>query len=224
VISDVAPGSLVHRSFDTVERLYNTERMNEPASDEVLMLRYKDGDLSAFEVIFEKHQQPLFSFVYRFCNNYHQAQDIVQDVFLRLIKMSRHYEPKAKFTTYLYTIAHNVCIDYHRRKKHRPNVSLSDSIDPENEMTIEDTMKDERANPQKEYQQKTFEQALHQAVEELPPDQREVFLLREQQNLAFDEIARIVGCLPSTAKSRMRYALQSIREKLQNRFSLADIV
>ena len=85
-------------------------------------------------------------------------------------------------------------------------------------------MKDERANPQREFQQKTFEQALHQAVEELPAEQREVFLLREQQNLAFDEIARITGCLPSTAKSRMRYALQSIREKLQHKFSLADIV
>jgi len=198
--------------------------MNEPASDEVLMLRYKDGDLSAFEVIVEKHQQPLFSFVYRFCNDYHQAQDLVQDVFLRLVKMSRNYEPRAKFTTYLYTIAHNVCIDDFRRKKRRQNVSLSDPIDAENGMTLEETMKDGRANPQRDFQQKSFEQALHQAVENLPPEQREVFLLREQQNLAFDEIARIVGCLPSTAKSRMRYALQSIREKLQNKFSLADIV
>jgi RNA polymerase sigma-70 factor (ECF subfamily) len=198
--------------------------MNEPASDEVLMLRYKDGDLSAFEVIIEKHQQPLFSFVYRFCNDYHQAQDLVQDVFLRLVKMSRNYEPRAKFTTYLYTIAHNVCIDHIRRKKRRVTVSLSDPIDAENGMTLEETMKDGRANPQRDFQQKSFEQALHQAVEDLPPEQREVFLLREQQNLAFDEIARIVGCLPSTAKSRMRYALQSIREKLQNKFSLADIV
>ena len=198
--------------------------MNEPASDEVLMLRYKDGDLGAFEVIIEKHQQPLFSFVYRFCNDYHQAQDLVQDVFLRLVKMSRNYEPRAKFTTYLYTIAHNVCIDHIRRKKRRQNVSLSDPIDAENGLTLEETMKDGRANPQRDFQQKSFEQALHQAVEDLPPEQREVFLLREQQNLAFDEIARIVGCLPSTAKSRMRYALQSIREKLQNKFSLADIV
>jgi RNA polymerase sigma-70 factor, ECF subfamily len=198
--------------------------MSEPASDEVLMLRYKDGDLSAFEIIIEKHQQPLFSFVYRFCNDYHQAQDLVQDVLLRLVKMSRNYEPRAKFTTYLYTIAHNVCIDYIRRKKRRMNVSLSDPIDAQKELTLEDTMKDERANPQRDFQQKSFEEALHQAVQDLPAEQREVFLLREQQNLAFDEIARIVGCLPSTAKSRMRYALQSIREKLQNKFSLADIV
>jgi RNA polymerase sigma-70 factor, ECF subfamily len=198
--------------------------MNDPASDEVLMLRYKDGDLSAFEIIIEKHQQPLFSFVYRFCNDYHQAQDLVQEVLLRLVKMSRNYEPRAKFTTYLYTIAHNVCIDHLRRKKRRVNVSLSEPIDAENQLTLEDTMKDERANPQRDFQQKSFEEALHQAVKELPAEQREVFLLREQQNLAFDEIARIAGCLPSTAKSRMRYALQSIREKLQNKFSLADIV
>ena len=198
--------------------------MNEPASDEVLMLRYKDGDLSAFEIIIEKHQQPLFSFVYRFCSDYHQSQDLVQEVFMRLIKMSRNYEPRAKFTTYLYTIAHNVCIDHLRQKKRRMNVSLSEPVDAENQLTLEDTMKDERANPQRDFQQKSFEEALHQAVQDLPAEQREVFLLREQQNLAFDEIARITGCLPSTAKSRMRYALQSIREKLQNKFSLADIV
>src|ERR671919_3192788 len=144
--------------------------MNEPASDEVLMLRYKDGDLSAFEVIIEKHQQPLFSFVYRFCNDYHQAQDLVQDVFLRLVKMSRNYEPRAKFTTYLYTIAHNVCIDHIRRKKRRVTVSLSDPIDAENGMTLEETMKDGRANPQRDFQQKSFEQALHQAVQALRPE------------------------------------------------------
>ena len=204
--------------------LYKTECMNEQASDEVLMLRYKEGDLSAFEVLIEKHQQPLFSFVYRFCNDYHQSQDLVQEVFLRVVRMAKQYEPRAKFRTYLYTLAHNVCIDYVRRKKKRQNVSLADPINGKEELTIEDTMKDERSNPEKEFHQKSFEKALHEAVEGLPAEQREVFLLRERQNLPFDEIGRIVGCLPSTAKSRMRYALQSIREKLENKFSLADIV
>src|SRR5687767_5896904 len=128
--------------------------MNEPASDDVLMLRYKDGDLSAFEIIIEKHQQPLISFVYRFCNDYHQAQDLVQDVFLRLVKVSRNYVPRAKFTTYLYTIAHNVCIDHLRRKERRGTVSLSEPVDKENQITLEETMKDERANPQRDFQQK----------------------------------------------------------------------
>jgi RNA polymerase sigma-70 factor, ECF subfamily len=194
-----------------------------PASDEVLMLRYKDGDLEAFEILLEKYQQPLFAFVYRFCNNHHQAQDLVQEVFLRLIKVAKNYEPRAKFSTYLYTFAHNVSIDYIRRQKKRKTVSMSEPIDQVEGLTIEDTVKDESASPEKEFQQKSFEQALQKAVSELPEEQREVFLLREQMNLPFDEIARVVGCLPSTAKSRMRYALQSIREKLESRFSLADI-
>lgn len=84
-------------------------------------------------------------------------------------------------------------------------------------------MKDDHANPEKEYQQRSFDKALQEAVDQLPDEQREVFLLREQMNLPFEEIAKVVGCLPSTAKSRMRYALQSIREKLANRFSMADI-
>ncbi|MCI0444809.1 RNA polymerase sigma factor [bacterium] len=197
--------------------------MTGPAADEVLMLRYKEGDLEAFEILLERYQQPLFSFVLRFCNDYHQAEDLVQEVFLRLIKSAKTYEPKAKFSTYIYTFAHNICIDNFRRGKKRKTTSLSQPIDAEQELTFEDTVKDERANPEKEYRQRSLEKALQEAVSELPEEQREVFLLREQMNLPFEEIARVVGCLPSTAKSRMRYALQSIRQKLEKRFSLADI-
>jgi RNA polymerase sigma-70 factor, ECF subfamily len=197
--------------------------MTGPAADEVLMLRYKEGDLEAFEILLERYQQPLFTFVLRFCNDYHQAEDLVQEVFLRLIKSAKTYEPKAKFSTYIYTFAHNICIDNFRRGKKRKTTSLSQPIDVEQELTLEDTVKDERANPEKDYRQKSLEKALQEAVAELPEEQREVFLLREQMNLPFDEIARVVGCLPSTAKSRMRYALQSIRGKLEKRFSLADI-
>jgi len=198
--------------------------MSELASDEVLMLRYKDGDLNAFEILIEKHQQPLFGFIYKFCNDYHQSQDLVQEVFLRLIKQAKKYEPRAKFTTYLYTLAHNICIDHLRKQKRRRNVSLSEPIDADEGLRLEDTMKDSSANPEREFQQKTFEKALQNAVDDLPEEQREVFLLREQMNMPFEDIARVVGCLPSTAKSRMRYALQSIREKLESKFSLADIV
>lgn len=197
--------------------------MTGPAADEVLMLRYKEGDLEAFEILLERYQQPLFSFVLRFCNDYHQAEDLVQEVFLRLIKSAKTYEPKAKFSTYIYTFAHNICVDNFRRGKKRKTTSLSQPIDAEQELTFEDTVKDERANPEKEYRQRSLEKALQEAVSELPEEQREVFLLREQMNLPFEEIARVVGCLPSTAKSRMRYALQSIRQKLEKRFSLADI-
>jgi RNA polymerase sigma-70 factor (ECF subfamily) len=197
--------------------------MTGPAADEVLMLRYKEGDLEAFEILLERYQQPLFTFVLRFCNDYHQAEDLVQEVFLRLIKSAKTYEPKAKFSTYIYTFAHNICVDNFRRGKKRKTTSLSQPIDVEQDLTLEDTVKDERANPEKDYRQKSLEKALQEAVAELPEEQREVFLLREQMNLPFDEIARVVGCLPSTAKSRMRYALQSIRGKLEKRFSLADI-
>lgn len=187
------------------------------------MLRYKDGDVDAFELLLERYQQPMFAFVYKFCNNYHQAQDLVQEIFLKLIRSAKNYEPKAKFSTYLYTFAHNACIDHIRRGKKRRHVSLSDPIHEEEGLTIEDTMKDEQPGPEKTLHQKTFQEALQKAVDELPQEQREVFLLREQLNLPFEEIGKVVGCLPSTAKSRMRYALQFLRQKLENKFSLADI-
>src|SRR3989304_3704752 len=124
--------------------------MNENVSDEVLMLRYKDGALGAIECLIEKHQQPLFSFVYKLCNDRHQTEDLVQEVFLRVIRTAKKYEPRAKFTTYLYTVAHNVCIDHLRRKKKRQNVSLSNPLNQNEGLNIEDTMKDERPNPEKE--------------------------------------------------------------------------
>lgn len=197
--------------------------MSEQASDEVLMLRYKNGDIGAFELLLERYQQPLFAFVYRFCNNYHESQDLVQEVFLRLVRTAKNYEPRAKFSTYLYTFAHNCCIDHIRRGKKRKNVSMSDPIDAEEGLRVEDTMKDEKDSPEQSLHKKHFQEALQKAVGELPDEQREVFLLREQMNLPFEEIAKVVGCLPSTAKSRMRYALQSLRQKLENKFSLADI-
>src|SRR5215204_6128746 len=134
-------------------------RMTGPASDEVLMLRYKEGDIEAFEILLERYQQPLFAFVYRFCNDYHQSQDLVQEVFLRLIKVAKSYEPRAKFSTYLYTFAHNLCIDYVRRGKKRRNVSLSEPVDDAEGIRLEDTMKDEGPDPEKEYQQKSFDEA-----------------------------------------------------------------
>jgi len=198
--------------------------MSEQPTDEVLMLRYKDGDLDAFEVLLERHQQQIFSFVMRFCRDYHTAQDLVQEVFLRIIKSAKSYEPRAKFTTFLFTCAHNICIDHLRRSKLRRAVSISDPIgNPGSDLTVADVMSDEKANPERDLHRQNFERALQQAVDQLPAEQREVFLLREQSHLQFEEIAKVVGCLPSTAKSRMRYALQSIREKLERQFSLADI-
>jgi len=197
--------------------------MTEQPADEVLMLRYKEGDIGAIETLVERHQQHLFAFIFRFCNDQQQAQDLSQEVFLRLIRAARSYEPRAKFTTYLFTLAHNLCIDHARRQKKRKNVSLSDPINDEDGLKLEDAVKDHRPNPEKEYRQKSFQLALQNALAELPEEQREVFLLREEKNLPFEEISKIVGCLPSTAKSRMRYALQSIREKLEKKFSLADI-
>lgn len=175
--------------------------MKEQASDEVLMLRYKDGDLVAFEILLAKYQQPLFAFAYKFCNDYHLAQDLVQEVFLRLIKAAKNYEPRAKFSTYLYTFAHNICIDHIRRNKKRKNVSLSDPIGDGSELTVEDSMKSNQPDPEKELHQKTFEKALHEAVDQLPPEQREVFLLREQMNLPFEEIAKVLGASPARQRA-----------------------
>src|SRR5262249_52369709 len=93
-------------------------------SDESLMLRYRDGDVRAFELLVNRHRKPLFNFILRFVRDTAQAEDVTQETFLRLVKGADAYERQAKFTTWLYTIARNLCVDAARRGKHRKAASL----------------------------------------------------------------------------------------------------
>src|SRR5260221_11070295 len=102
-------------------------------SDEALMLRYRDGDVRAFEVLVTRHRKPIYNFILRFVREPAQAEDVLQETFLRLIKSAEGYERQAKFTTWLYTIARNLCVDAARRGKHRKTAPLDRPTGPNSE-------------------------------------------------------------------------------------------
>ena len=184
-------------------------------ADEALMLMYQKGNVRAFEVLLERHRKPVFNFIYRFVRSRDVAEDLLQDTFLRVIKGANNYQRKATFTTWLYTIARNLCVDRSRRQKHRKHASLDQ---PMTKSEDAGTLLDVVAGDEMPSDRKAISRQLHQAMQEaigrLSEEQREVFLMREFLSMPFKQIADVVGVPENTVKSRMRYALEKLRLEL----------
>ncbi len=185
-------------------------------SDEIMMLRYQKGDSEAFRTLIMRHRHSLMTFAYRFVGNAQTAEDIYQDTFLRLIKGAARYKPSAKFTTLLYTIARNLCIDHLRKQKFRRHLSLEragttgdDDASPLGEM-----LRSEDVGANRKMLRGDLKKALTRGINALPVEQREVFLMREFEGMRFNEIAKVTKTSVNTAKSRMRYALTALRKFL----------
>ena len=184
-------------------------------TNETLMLRFRDGDVRAFEFLLSRHQKPIYEFILRSVgpHNTALAEDLAQETFLRVVKQAKTYEQRAKFTTWLYTLARNLCIDNSRRMVHRKTRSL-DQEDEEGQTLLDRTADKGPAVDRKVIGQQ-LQTRLQQAIDSLPEDQREVFLMREQADLSFKEIAEVIGISENTVKSRMRYALEKLRAQLE---------
>lgn len=194
-------------------------------SDEALMLRYRDGDVRGFEVLLARHRQAIYNFILRFVGQAAQAEDLLQETFIRVIGSRAHYEPQAKFTTWLYTIARNLCIDAARRGQLRRAASLDAPLagDGEsNDRCLLDVLPDPGAAVDQRLIDRQVGWRIEQSIQTLGEEQREVFIMRELLDLPFAEIASIVGCSENTVKSRMRYALNKLREKLNDYRELAQ--
>lgn len=195
------------------------------APDEVLMARYQKGDVRAFEGLLLRHRKPVFNFILRFVNgDKAQAEDLLQEVFLRVIKGADAYQKQAKFTTWLYTIARNLCVDASRRGKHRKAASLDAPMDMSEKdgATLLDVVADGRGHaPDRQAIGHELHGKLHAAINKLSEEQREVFLMREFLDMPFKDIADVVGCPENTVKSRMRYALEKLREELEEYADMA---
>lgn len=174
------------------------------AGDEQLMLAYRGGDAGAFEELYRRHRGGLFRFVTRSVRDRAVAEELYQEIWMRAIEARGRYEPQAKFTTWLYAIAHNRLVD-HWRKKGLQLVSL-------------DTESEFAANPGFEpegiLEAKQGLERFARALAALPPAQREAFLLHHEAEMSVAEIARTTGANEEAAKSRLRYAVAKLKEAL----------
>lgn len=177
--------------------------------DGELMLRYARGDLRAFEVLYRRHRGGLYRYLSRQTRNPEVANDLFQEVWSKVITSRNRYEPRAKFRTFLYRIAHNCFVDHCRRTTVRAEVSGDAQEDWQSSLLApEDERPDARA------EQAQVLARYRTALAELPPEQRDVFLLYEESGLSLEEIAAITAVGPETAKSRLRYAVSKLRSAL----------
>ncbi|MCH9048068.1 MAG: RNA polymerase sigma factor [Proteobacteria bacterium] len=183
--------------------------MMEDASDEELMLSYQQGNATAFEVLYERHKGGVFRYLLAKCQQQAIAEELFQDVWMKLIAARDRYEVRAKFTTYLYQLAHNHFIDYYRRT--RTDVFLQKDQDED----VEQMASNDQKQPDDQLEMQQQIETLSALVDGLPDEQREAFMLREEAGLTVAEIAEVTGVNAEAAKSRLRYAVKKLRAGLQ---------
>jgi RNA polymerase sigma-70 factor (ECF subfamily) len=191
--------------------------LREEVTDEVLMMRFQAGDRAAFATLVRKHKTAIYNFVLRLIRSPSAAEDLVQDVFVKIVQSAVDFKHESKFSTWAYTIARNICIDHLRKMSLRQHPSLDQARgDAPDGPTLLDRTAD--AHPGASVERSAIGAELGhrivRCVEGLPEEQREVFLLREVADLPFKDIAAITGVPENTVKSRMRYALERLQESL----------
>ena len=176
-------------------------------TDEELMLAYAAGDVTAFQALYSRHRGPLFRHLQRQLRDPSLAEEFFQDTWQRVVTARDRYRPEAKFATWLYQIAHNRVADHWRARQHRPPA-------PDDATELAERVPDPDT-PERSLSAFEERRRLQLALEELPDDQREVVLLRLEQELSLEEIGEITGVGRETVKSRLRYAMDKLRARLR---------
>jgi RNA polymerase sigma-70 factor, ECF subfamily len=179
--------------------------------DEDLMLAYAAGDAAAFDALYERHKGGVYRYILRQCRHSGTVDELFQDVWMSLIGARATYTPSAKFTTWLYRLAHNRVIDHYRACGHLTLVSADDEAHEDAVAAIPGARSDEPLN---QVENRELSERLRTAVSALPPAQREAFLLQQEGGFSLAEIAALTGASAETVKSRLRYACAKLRENL----------
>jgi RNA polymerase sigma-70 factor (ECF subfamily) len=183
--------------------------MVEEPDDRTLMLGYRDGDVAAFEVLYTRHKGPLYRYFLRRGMRHERSAELFQEVWTKIIRAKDRYQPTAKFTTYMYRLAHNCYVDEIRRQGRTPVTADGlGCIDPD------EIPGDSRDDPRSHVEQLESVNRFRRALADLPADQREAFILREEGGLSLADIASVTGVNSETAKSRLRYAVRKLRQAL----------
>ena len=181
------------------------------SSDEELMERYRDGDAGAFDALYGRHKGGVFRYLLRQCSSRGIAEELFQDVWMNLIRTRATYTVQAKFTTFLYRLAHNRLIDHYRANSGRVPASFDEPDGP----ALDEVEAPRTADPAVSADARQQAQRILQLIEGLPEAQREAFLLQQESDMSVEEIAQATGVNRETAKSRLRYAIAKLRHGMQ---------
>lgn len=184
-----------------------------PLSDQALIDLYVNGDDKSFEILVHRHKSKIYTSIILFVKDEELAEDIFQEVFIKIIDTIRKgkYYHDGKFLQWALRIAYNLCVDHFRRNKRRGNVSLSDDFD------IFDVLQSPDANMEQTMVKEQTHDKIRMIIDQLPPEQREVVILRHYADMSFKEIASLTRVSINTALGRMRYALINMRKMIEEK-------
>lgn len=182
-------------------------------NDKELILSYLDGNEKAFEELLSRHKQRIYTSIYLFVKDQAQAEDIFQDVFIKIVDTLRKgkYNHEGKFLQWALRISYNMCVDNFRRSKRRPTVSPTETFD------IFDVLENPEDNVEQTIMKSQTHERIRKLVDALPPEQREVVILRHYADMSFKEISQLTRVSINTALGRMRYALINIRRMMEEK-------
>jgi RNA polymerase sigma-70 factor (ECF subfamily) len=186
-----------------------------PDPDAALMLRVKQGDRDAFEELVEKYKQPVMNVVYRTLPDATEAEDLAQHVFLQVYKSAHRYEVSAKFTTWLFTIARNLCLNEIRRRSRHPAESLDATMPGNDEQPLRQVEDARNVSPPDTLLQTELEEKIEAALAQLPEKQRTAILLCRGDELSYEEIAAVLECSVSATKSLIHRGRETLKLSLK---------
>ncbi len=192
-------------------------------SDEVLIRRCRQGDERSFDILFDRYKGRIYTFILRFVRNEKTAEDIFQETFIRVFRKARYFRHQAKFSTWLYTIAANLCRDELKKRKRREVFSLdAPASHPKAEEPVPSRIQvisDLSDGPREEAEKRELKGVLALALDELPENSRQVVELHVMHGLRYREVAEIMGCPVGTVQSRMHNAIQVLRKKVRRKLN-----
>ena len=183
--------------------------------DAALMLRVKQGDGGAFAELVDKYRQPVMNVVYRMLHDATEAEDVAQNVFVQVYKSAHRYRVSSKFSTWLFTVARNLCLNEIRRRSRHPAESM-DAPHPVLEDQPAQQFEDKKTfSPPESLLQGELEEKIEHALAELPENQRTAILLCRQDELSYEEIGQVLGCSLSATKSLIHRGRETLKQKLK---------
>jgi RNA polymerase sigma-70 factor (ECF subfamily) len=187
----------------------------DPDPDAALMLRVKRGDAAAFTELVDKYKQPVMNMVCRILRDPTEAEDLAQNVFIQVHKSAHRYHVTARFTTWLFTIARNLCLNEIRRRSRHPADSIDATHTDSEDQPLRQFEDPKSTSPPDALLQGELEQKILQAIADLPEPQRTALVLCRQEELSYEDIAEVLGCSISATKSLIHRGRETLKERLK---------
>ena len=183
--------------------------------DNELMKRIGSGDKVAFTQLVEKYQRMVMKMVYRYIGSYHEVEDLTQEIFIKVYSAAKRYTPQAKFSTWLYRVVVNHCLNYRRKLKRGALLTSIDSSSSGSERPSSQLSQPQDQQPERLLEQKEIQAALKRVISELPDKQRMALILYRFEGLSYKEITKVLGCSLSAVESLLFRAMKTLKEKLR---------